>query len=180
MLEEAVMQERRRLPDERQSITRKFEIAGHDLYLTVGLYDDGTPGETFWKSSKEGSTLAGLLDTIGVLFSLALQHGVPLRAITNKLAYTRFEPAGFTGIPGVQYATSPVDAVVRWMAGKFLPPEEAPQPTLPMASVPPRAEAAMVTSDAPPCDKCGHLMRRIGSSGCLICPNCMSTEGSCG
>ena len=176
------MSERHRLPDERAAITRRFEIAGHKLYLTVGLFEDGTPGEVFLRSAKEGSTLAGLLDTIGILFSLALQYGVPLKAITDKLSYSRFAPAGFTGVPGIEYATSPVDFVVRWMAQRFLPPEERPEPVPPMAALPPPpAEAVLqATGDASPCEKCGHLMQRAGAGNCWVCPNCAATIGSCG
>ena len=112
---------RRRLPDERESITRKVEIAGHDFYITVGLYpDDHQPGEIFIRSAKEGSTLAGLLDTIGILLSLALQYSVPLKAITDKLAFSSFEPAGFTNVKGIEYAKSPVDFLARWIAIRFL------------------------------------------------------------
>lgn len=175
---DAPREDRKRLPDEREAITRKFEIAGHDFYLTIGLYpDDHQPGEVFIRSAKEGSTLAGLLDTIGILLSLALQYHVPLKAITDKLSYSRFDPAGFTGIKGLEYVTSPVDAVVRWMAQRFLPAEAKPEPTAPMVSIPPQQ---LPTGDAPACERCGHLMDRMGSNNCFVCRNCAATSGSCG
>jgi len=130
--------DRKRLPDERESITCKVEIAKHDFYITVGLYpDDHQPGEVFIKSSKEGSTLSGLLDTIGILLSLALQYHVPLKAITDKLTNSRFEPAGWTGREGIEYAKSPVDFLARWMSRKFLPTEAEPVEVPPMVSMPP-------------------------------------------
>lgn len=177
---------RRRLPDERESITRKVEIAGHDFYINVGLYpDDRQPGEVFVRASKEGSTLAGLLDTIGILFSISLQYGVPLRALTDKLSYSRFEPAGFTGFKGIEYATSPVDFLARWLAMKFLPTEAKPVPVRPMVTVPPSEEKVPLEeyaacADAPACERCGHLMRRMGSNNCWVCGNCAATSGSCG
>ena len=171
---------RRRLPDERESITRKVEIAGHDFYITVGLYpDDHQPGEIFIRSAKEGSTLAGLLDTIGILLSLALQYSVPLKAITDKLAFSSFEPAGFTNVKGIEYAKSPVDFLARWIAIRFLPAEPKPEPTRPMVSIPP-VPGQQTSSDTPICEKCGHLTQRAGSGSCFICPNCATTIGSCG
>lgn len=115
---------RRRLSDERQSITHKFSIAGHEGYITVGMYDDGMPGELFIKMSKQGSILAGLMDAFAISVSLALQYGVPLNALVNKFSHVRFEPSGFTKNSQIPIAKSIVDYLFRWMAVKFLPRDE--------------------------------------------------------
>ncbi len=112
---------RRRLPETRTAITHKFDIAGHEGYLTVGLFEDGTPGELFITMAKEGSTIGGLMDAIGTLTSLALQYGVPLEALVKKFAHQRFEPSGFTKNPEIRNASSITDYVFRWMALQFLP-----------------------------------------------------------
>ena len=105
----------------RRAITHKFEIAGHEGYITVGLYPDGQPGEIFLKMAKEGSTVSGLMDTLATMISLALQYGVPLRDLVNKFAHVRFEPAGFTGNPEIPIAKSIVDYIFRWLGSRFLP-----------------------------------------------------------
>ncbi len=115
---------RRRLPAERTAVTHKFQVAGHEGYITVGLYEDGTPGELFLKMAKEGSTISGLMDTIATMTSVSLQYGVPLRDLVNKFAHVRFEPAGFTGNSEIPIAKSIVDYVFRWMGSRFLPAEE--------------------------------------------------------
>ncbi len=112
---------RRRLPETRTAITHKFDIAGHEGYLTVGLFEDGQPGELFITMAKEGSTIGGLMDSIGTLTSMALQYGVPLEALVKKFAYQRFEPSGFTKNPEVRNASSIIDYVFRWMAIQFIP-----------------------------------------------------------
>ena len=112
---------RRRLPDTRTALTHKFDIAGHEGYLTVGLFDDGRPGELFITMSKEGSTIGGLMDSIGTLTSLAWQYGVPLEALVKKFAHQRFEPSGFTKNPEIRSASSITDYVFRWMALQFVP-----------------------------------------------------------
>ena len=111
---------RERLPDTRNSITHKFEISGHEGYIIVGLYQDGRPGELFLTMGKEGSTLGGLLDSIGILTSVALQYGVPLGALVRKFSYCRFEPSGWTKNPEIRQATSIVDYIFRWLGAKFL------------------------------------------------------------
>lgn len=110
---------RERLPETRTSITHKFEIANHDGYIIVGLYNDGRPGEVFLKMGKEGSTLGGLLDCIGILTSVALQYGVPLETLVNKLSHVRFEPSGPTKNPQIPMAKSIVDYIFRWMESAF-------------------------------------------------------------
>ncbi|HAB16050.1 MAG TPA: vitamin B12-dependent ribonucleotide reductase [Verrucomicrobiota bacterium] len=112
---------RRRLPDTRAAYTHKFEIAGHEGYMTVGIFEDGQPGELFVTMAKEGSTIGGLMDTIGALTSLALQYGVPLEGLVKKFAHQRFEPSGFTRNPDIRNASSIIDYVFRWMACQFIP-----------------------------------------------------------
>jgi ribonucleoside-diphosphate reductase alpha chain len=111
---------RHRMPDTRMSLTHRFEIAGHEGYITVGLYEDGQPGELFITMSKEGSTIGGLMDTVGTLTSIALQYGVPLESLAKKFAYQRFEPSGFTKNPDIRHATSITDYVFRWLACQFI------------------------------------------------------------
>jgi ribonucleoside-diphosphate reductase alpha chain len=115
---------RRRLPNERQAVTHKFDISGHEGYITVGLYDDGQPGEIFLKMAKEGSTISGLMDTFATTVSVALQYGVPLRDLVHKFAHVRFEPSGFTSNPEIPIAKSIVDYIFRWMGSRFLPADE--------------------------------------------------------
>ncbi len=121
---EAAKPHRRRLPAERTAITHKFEIAGHEGYITVGLYPDGQPGEMFIRMAKEGSTVAGLMDSFAISVSVALQYGVPLRDLVNKFAHVRFEPSGFTGNPEIPIAKSIVDYIFRWLGSRFLSPED--------------------------------------------------------
>jgi ribonucleoside-diphosphate reductase alpha chain len=132
---------RHRMPDTRTSLTHKFEIAGHEGYITVGLYEDGQPGELFITMSKEGSTIGGLMDTVGTLTSIALQYGVPLESLVKKFAYQRFEPSGFTKNPDIRHATSITDYVFRWLACQFIKgykeataPNRA-QPDLPLKEI---------------------------------------------
>jgi len=112
---------RRRLPETRQAITHKFDIAGHEGYFTVGLFDDRQPGEIFITMAKEGSTIGGLMDSIGTLTSMALQYGVPLEALVRKFAHQRFEPSGYTKNPDIRICSSIIDYVFRWMANEFIP-----------------------------------------------------------
>jgi len=111
---------RRKLPDERKSITHKFDIAGHEGYITGGMYEDGQPGEIFITMSKEGSTISGLMDSFATAISMALQYGVPLRVLVDKFSHMRFEPSGFTKNPNIPYAKSIMDYIFRWLASKFL------------------------------------------------------------
>ncbi len=132
---------RHRMPDTRMSLTHKFDIAGHEGYITVGLYEDGQPGELFIQMSKEGSTIGGLMDTIGTLTSVSLQYGVPLESLVRKFAYQRFEPSGFTKNPDIRSATSITDYVFRWLGCQFIKGyKEATspnrgQPELPMKEI---------------------------------------------
>ena len=114
---------RRKLPDERHAITHKFDIAGHEGYITVGLFEDGQPGEIFLVMAKEGSTISGFADAFAQAISYALQYGVPLQALVDKFSHVRFEPSGMTRNPEIRFAKSIVDYIFRWMATKFLSPE---------------------------------------------------------
>jgi ribonucleoside-diphosphate reductase alpha chain len=115
--------QRRKLPDERHSITHKFDVAGHEGYITVGLFEDGTPGEIFLVMAKEGSTISGFADAFAQAISYALQYGVPLQTLVDKFSHSRFEPSGMTKNPEVRFAKSIVDYIFRWMATKFLSTE---------------------------------------------------------
>jgi ribonucleoside-diphosphate reductase alpha chain len=117
---------RHRLPMERHSLTHKFNIAGHEGYLTVGLYKDGAPGELFIRMAKEGSTVSGLMDSFALAVSLALQHGVPLKLLCDKFTHTRFEPAGFTGNPEIPIAKSMMDYIFRWLEIRFVTGKQYP------------------------------------------------------
>jgi ribonucleoside-diphosphate reductase alpha chain len=190
---------RRRLPDERHSITHKFDIQGHEGYLTVGLYEDGTPGEIFLTMAKEGSTISGLMDAFATQTSVALQYGVPLRDMVNKFSHMRFEPAGFTKNREIPIAKSLVDYIFRWLASRFLTPEDQEMvgivrlknplaPKIPNLSIHggplikenghAKVQAlTFVNTDAPGCADCGAITVRAGS--CYKCLNCGSTTG-CG
>jgi ribonucleoside-diphosphate reductase alpha chain len=140
---------RHRMPDTRMSLTHRFEIAGHEGYVTVGLYEDGQPGELFITMSKEGSTIGGLMDTVGTLTSIALQYGVPLESLVKKFAYQRFEPSGFTKNPDIRNATSITDYVFRYLACQFIKGyKEATSPSrgqseLPMKELPEMEKKAL-------------------------------------
>jgi len=172
---------RRKLPPERNSVTHKFSIGGHEGYLTVGLYEDGTPGELFVTMAKEGSTISGLMDSFATAVSYALQYGVPLKFFVDKFSHVRFEPSGWTGNPTVPYAKSIMDYIFRWLGAKFLGPEYAAgeageAPKLRATEPQPQQELfAPSVSDAPTCSECGGIMTRNGS--CYKCGNCGSTSG---
>ncbi len=143
---------RRRLPDTRHSLTHKFDIAGHEGYITCGLFDDGSPGEVFVVMAKQGSTVGGLMDTVATLISLNLQYGVPLDAIVRKFEHMRFEPAGITSNPNIPFAKSVIDYLVRWMAMEFVPgyrEEHAPRRTLSGPRSGDRPHAAASELEAP-------------------------------
>jgi len=173
---------RRKLPDERRSITHKFSIGGHEGYITVGMYDDGSPGELFITMAKEGSTISGLMDAFATAVSFNLQYGVPLKFLVDKFAHLRFEPSGWTGNPQVPYAKSIMDYIFRWLGAKFLGPEYAvtevgETPNLRPTEPDPQQQLpfAPVSADAPLCSECGSIMTRNGS--CYKCGNCGGTSG---
>jgi ribonucleoside-diphosphate reductase alpha chain len=191
---------RRKLPDERRSITHKFDIAGHEGYITAGMYEDGQPGEIFITMSKEGSTISGLMDSFATAVSMALQYGVPLRVLVDKFSHMRFEPSGFTKNPDIPMAKSIMDYIFRWLATKFLDgdaqeeigivrqePEtngvtnkkvipitvQAPRGGAPVATI--SSVTSLYQQDAPPCPDCGAIMIRSGA--CYKCMNCGAVSG---
>jgi ribonucleoside-diphosphate reductase alpha chain len=192
---------RRRLPDERRSITHKFDIAGHEGYIIAGMYEDGQPGEIFITMSKEGSTISGLMDSFATAISIALQYGVPLRGLVDKFSHMRFEPSGFTKNPDIPMAKSIMDYIFRWLATKFLDgdaqqeigivrqEEEAPKeipskkvialaPQAPRGGAPANSISSITSlyqQDAPPCPDCGAIMIRSGA--CYKCLNCGAVSG---
>jgi ribonucleoside-diphosphate reductase alpha chain len=195
---------RRKLPDERHAITHKFDIAGHEGYITVGLFEDGQPGEIFLVMAKEGSTISGFADAFAQAISYALQYGVPLQALVDKFSHVRFEPSGMTRNPEIRFAKSIVDYIFRWMASKFLSndaqfhagvngreledsthadAQQLPLPASAAAATLAAAAAGKPTSystiqnqeDAPPCSMCGAIMIRSGA--CYKCSNCGNTSG---
>jgi ribonucleoside-diphosphate reductase alpha chain len=184
-----VRAQRRKLPDERKSITHKFAIGGHEGYIIVGMYKEGAPGEIFIKMAKEGSTLSGFMDGFALSISIGLQYGVPLKAIVDKLTNTRFEPSGCTENPDIRYSTSVLDYIARWLGGKFLSPEYLkPRTILEEDSLQAPGRLAATTAgatspdkqlpargDAPSCSICGMLMVPNGS--CYRRANCGSTSG---
>lgn len=174
---------RRRLPDERHSLTHHFSVDGQEGYVTVGLYGDGLPGELFIRMAKEGSTVSGLMDAFATAVSLALQYGVPLRVLCDKFSHTRFEPSGWSGNPKIGYAKSLTDYLFRWLELRFLKGEqgllfELPKPAQAHQEVTSVVEGlgqVVELGDAPPCQFCGSLMVRNGS--CYRCMTCGSTSG---
>lgn len=180
---------RRRLQNDCKSERHKFEIAGHEGYIHVGFYEDGSPGEIFIKMAKEGSTISGLMDTIATLTSMALQYGVPLEVLVNKFGHVRFEPSGFTKNPEIPMAKSLTDYIFRFLGSRHLSPEQRQEVglaeivTAEAKTARAEIEAAPRTSvvsfspqaDAPSCSDCGAIMVRNGS--CYKCLNCGSTSG---
>ncbi len=196
-----VARARRRLPDTRASLTHKFTIEGHEGYITVGLFEDGGPGELFVTMAKEGSTLSGMMDAFATSVSLLFQYGVPLSHLVEKFGHMRFEPSGWTGNSELGFAKSIVDYVFRWLGHRFLSEEDkamlglvrttevadpAPQLELLNKVVSGAGQPKRVTSgpgamrlnstpDAPPCPRCGWLTVRNGT--CHKCENCGETTG---
>ena len=193
--------QREKLPVERDSVTHKFSVGGHEGYITVGMYPDGRAGEIFIKMSKEGSTLSGVMDGLALTLSIGLQYGVPLKVLVDKLLNTRFEPSGITANPNIRFATSVLDYIARWLGGRFISadylklngaaPAEgtvvagalvpAQSPALPAAS---RASEPVINVNmsprdahegAPTCSECGMLM--VPNGACYKCENCGSTSG---
>ncbi|HTT33148.1 MAG TPA: vitamin B12-dependent ribonucleotide reductase [Methylomirabilota bacterium] len=185
--------EREKMPVERASITHKFSVGGHEGYITVGMYDDGRPGEVFIKMAKEGSTLSGVMDGLAVTISLGLQYGVPLKVFVDKLLNMRFEPSGITANPNIRFVSSVLDYIARWLGGRFISPEylklnggahtenggaAVPAPAIlsALATIP--ASAPKLTNaheGAPTCSECGMLM--VPNGACYKCENCGSTSG---
>jgi len=192
-------QQREKMPVERASITHKFSVGGHEGYITVGMYDDGRPGEVFIKMAKEGSTLSGVMDGLALTISLGLQYGVPLKVFVDKLLNTRFEPSGITPNPNIRFVSSVLDYIARWLGGRFISadylklnaaaPAENAATAAPSAVLPAMTkanldamQAALSASrlgnaheGAPACSECGMLM--VPNGACYKCENCGSTSG---
>ena len=197
--------QREKMPVERDSVTHKFSVGGHEGYITVGKYDDGRVGEVFIKMSKEGSTLSGIMDGLALTISLGLQYGVPLKVFVDKLLNTRFEPSGITANPKIRFASSVLDYIARWMGGRFISsdywklngdqaaaghasatvPSEAlrasisgasaAQQVLPNSAPGPMLRPVNTHEGAPTCSECGMLM--VPNGACYKCENCGSTSG---
>jgi ribonucleoside-diphosphate reductase alpha chain len=190
--------QREKMPLERASVTHKFSVGGHEGYVTVGMYEDGRPGEVFIKMSKEGSTLSGVMDGLALTISLGLQYGVPLKVFVDKLVNTRFEPSGITANPNIRFVSSVLDYIARWLGGRFISadylklngaaPAEAGATATPTKAampmmMPPAVKPAGTSSTsmtnahegAPTCSECGMLM--VPNGACYKCENCGSTSG---
>ncbi len=191
--------QRRRLPDDRVEVGRKFRVGDYEGYIHVGLYEDGTPGDIFLDIAKEGTTLAGLMNSFMISVSLGLQYGVPLEVYVSKFAHMRFEPSGQTNDPDIRVAKSIVDYVFRWMGKKFLTPDQQEEVGILSAEVkarlaqryndtgtearaepveaPPPGQTALFNAweDAVECAKCGGRMIRTGS--CYTCRDCGTNTG---
>jgi ribonucleoside-diphosphate reductase alpha chain len=190
--------QREKMPTERASVTHKFSVGGHEGYLTVGMYEDGRPGEIFIKMSKEGSTLSGVMDGLALTVSLGLQYGVPLKVFVDKLVNTRFEPSGISANPNIRFVSSVLDYIARWLGGRFISSDylKLTGEQIAAAAAPTSANSAMVESmlaaisagnpamatkqrdaheGAPACSECGMLM--VPNGACYKCENCGSTSG---
>lgn len=196
--EVATVPKRKRLPTTRRAITHKFDIAGHEGYVTAGMYEDGTLGEIFILMHKEGSILSGLLDSLGIVTSIAIQYGAPLEVLVDKMTHMRFEPSGMTKNKQIPIAKSLVDYIFRWLSTEFM--DEQKQEALGIKNIKrlqntveaieelsrpageSKGNAARggrpmfdLMGDAPSCDNCGVIMERRGS--CYVCPSCGDTTG---
>jgi len=190
--------QREKMPVERASVTHKFSVGGHEGYITVGMYDDGRPGEVFIKMAKEGSTLSGVMDGLALTISLGLQYGVPLKVFVDKLLNTRFEPSGITANANIRFVSSVLDYIARWLGGRFISAEylklNGGAPGEQAASAVPSALSATIKTSldamqmafsvpklsngyegAPTCSECGMLM--VPNGACYKCENCGSTSG---
>ena len=190
---------RHRLPEERASLTHKFSIAGHEGYITVGLYPNGQPGEIFIKMAKEGSTVSGLMDAFATSVSLALQHGVPLKVLCEKFAHTRFEPSGWSGNGKIGFAKSITDYIFRWLHYRFVEPEQGdlfegmlkrngvsatvPELTAEVASAPaPQLTSSSqqtVTTKHHAADALREFVDLGDAPSCHVCGSIMTRNGSC-
>lgn len=162
---------RRRMDDERQALCHKFSIGGHEGYLHVGLYPDGSLGEMFITMAKEGSTISGMMGAFATSISIGLQHGVPIETFINKFKHTRFEPSGYTNNEDIRMAQSILDYIFRWLELKFV----ADAVPVPVSLVVEPADAVSITSDAPPCSNCGNITVR--SASCYKCLTCGTSNG---
>ncbi|MFH1463707.1 MAG: vitamin B12-dependent ribonucleotide reductase [Pseudomonadota bacterium] len=193
--------QRRKLPDERSAVTHKFNVAGHEGYVTVGLYDDGAPGELFIVMAKEGSVVSGLMDGFATSVSMALQYGVPLKVLCDKFTHTRFEPSGFTGNPEIPIAKSILDYIFRWLELRFLKGQIGPAMAHMLPTTRPRAteellpeaaeQPAAPLAVAPELDHTGSLpalpeapggnifVNQADAPPCHECGSIMMRSGAC-
>jgi ribonucleoside-diphosphate reductase alpha chain len=191
--------QREKMPVERNSVTHKFSVGGHEGYITVGMYEDGRPGEVFIKMSKEGSTLSGVMDGLALTISLGLQYGVPIKVFVDKLVNTRFEPSGITANPNIRFVSSVLDYIARWLGGRFISadylklngsapveagaagtamaPAVSSMPLMMPPAIKPSSSSSMTNAHegAPTCSECGMLM--VPNGACYKCENCGSTSG---
>jgi len=164
---------RRRLPATHHSLTHKFSVGGFSGYLTVGLYEDGTPGEVFIRAQKAGSMMSGMLDSFAIAVSFALQYGVPLEALAAKFIGSRFEPAGFTNNEEIRLTTSIMDYIFKWLTARFSEEDDTEEEiTDARSSIPP---GAPIDASGPPCSECGGMTIRLG--GCFYCMTCNQSTG---
>jgi ribonucleoside-diphosphate reductase alpha chain len=187
---------RHKLQDERASVTHKFNIAGHEGYITVGLYPNGTPGEIFITMAKEGSTVSGLMDSFALAVSIALQHGVPLKLLCEKFEHTRFEPSGWSNNPDIGFAKSIMDYIFRWLHLRFLTgqqqmlfenlrpkpaalPEEAGESAESEPTVDRRTSAAAPAGKYHAADALSDLVDMGDAPSCHVCGSIMVRNGSC-
>ncbi len=190
---------RHRLDDERMSITHKFNVGGHEGYITVGLYQDGSPGELFITMAKEGSTVSGLMDSFACAVSLALQHGVPLKLLCEKFAHTRFEPSGWTNNTDIGFAKSIMDYIFRWLQLRFLTGQQqllfenlrprlsavSSQPSV--GDAPPAGSGPLPTTNDQrpttgslhPADALAAMIDLGDAPTCHVCGSIMVRNGSC-
>src|SRR5687768_11047626 len=191
--------QRRKLPDERHAITHKFDVAGHEGYITVGLFDDGTPGEIFLTMAKEGSTISGFADAFAQAISYALQYGVPLQVLVDKFSHARFEPSGMTKNPEIRFAKSIVDYIFRWLATKFLsqeaqfhvgvnvrepradaqPAKAAPEATAPASDVASGFSRKETAAPKPKSSEFAAMRNQEDAPPCSTCGSIMIRSGSC-
>lgn len=178
VIKEKPKSNRERLPATRKSLTHKFEIGGHEGYVTVGLYADGRPGEMFIAMAKEGSTVGGLMNAFATSVSMGLQYGVPLTTLISKFTHCRFEPSGYTPNPDIPFAKSLVDYIFTWMEQEFAGGKKRTVTPVDIADVEVKADEGRAYSsqeDAPPCNVCGNITSRNAS--CYRCDHCGNSMG---
>jgi ribonucleoside-diphosphate reductase alpha chain len=198
--------QREKMPVERASITHKFSVGGHEGYVTVGMYEDGRPGEVFVKMSKEGSTLSGVMDGLALTLSMGLQYGVPLKVLVDKLVNTRFEPSGITANANIRFVSSVLDYLARWLGSKFISadylkqngtPAEVAAAIMPAQPLPPLPSLQTMFPAIAPTPATSHQepskspsnahegaptcsecgMLMVPNGACYKCENCGSTSG---
>ena len=189
--------QREKMPVERASLTHKFSVGGHEGYVTVGMYEDGRPGEVFVKMSKEGSTLSGVMDGLALTLSMGLQYGVPLKVLVDKLVNTRFEPSGITANSNIRFVSSVLDYLARWLGSKFISadylklngtPAEVAAAILPAQPLPPMPKLQTMFPAIAPTPETSHYEppaskspsnAHEGAPTCSECGMLMVPNGAC-